>query len=625
MVWIRWALSIFGFVIVFVSVQCAALLHVLSNPLQDSDFYLETLKEEEIYDFIAIEFINSLYSEWKQTRQGKEHSEVFDEVGLSDEEISQSLGKIIDPLWLQGLVENNGPSVLSYLNGIDNEFAIHIQFQPLISNFSREIYELVESSDVYEFFINSIAKRIVDESINFPGNPYPTESELVMVLEEHFSEEFVSHQINKAGDSFFRYLSGEEDEWEFYIPPEKVREPIKNSLNDIVANNIDEYIMGIVSSKFLNLFSLYKENFDWAIQINDRDIEEAIGNSLSSELLQSMSNTFVEVFVSYLVAEIDYLEVELDLREMNKSIDTMLQTRIISNPENRLTLLVQCGNVDQKKHSNLLGIADCNKNNNATTQLGKLQVNANSILNNQLNQTAIVELPHTLLLEMNDLFSADEQISIKELRAKLRDEFRWGNRDLKKVFEMYDSEGFLWENFVEIRTSLNNGIVYDQHDLKDDISGIINVKNIRDGLSILRMLEYLPLVISLGFAFLFGCLARSRWKERIIAALFALSISCFLVYILWEGIGGISITANLIDWIYDIKVNAADKVQYPPLVLVSDNLFSMLGNSTEKLVGVMTSIALKWGIVSLILTLLILLNEYYRQLYKLITNFLVNT
>ena len=609
----------------FVSVQCAALLHVLSNPLQDSDFYLETLKEEEIYDFIAIEFINSLYSEWKQTRQGKEHSEVFDEVGLSDEEISQSLGKIIDPLWLQGLVENNGPSVLSYLNGIDNEFAIHIQFQPLISNFSREIYELVESSDVYEFFINSIAKRIVDESINFPGNPYPTESELVMVLEEHFSEEFVSQQINKAGDSFFRYLSGEEDEWEFYIPPEKVREPIKNSLNDIVANNIDEYIMGIVSSKFLNLFSLYKENFDWAIQINDRDIEEAIGNSLSSELLQSMSNTFVEVFVSYLVAEIDYLEVELDLREMNKSIDTMLQTRIISNPENRLTLLVKCGNVDQKKHSNLLGIADCNKNNNATTQLGKLQVNANSILNNQLNQTAIVELPHTLLLEMNDLFSADEQISIKELRAKLRDEFRWGNRDLKKVFEMYDSEGFLWENFVEIRTSLNNGIVYDQHDLKDDISGIINVKNIRDGLSILRMLEYLPLVISLGFAFLFGCLARSRWKERIIAALFALSISCFLVYILWEGIGGISITANLIDWIYDIKVNAADKVQYPPLVLVSDNLFSMLGNSTEKLVGVMTSIALKWGIVSLILTLLILLNEYYRQLYKLITNFLVNT
>ena len=609
----------------FVSVQCAALLHVLSNPLQDSDFYLETLKEEEIYDFIAIEFINSLYSEWKQTRQGKEHSEVFDEVGLSDEEISQSLGKIIDPLWLQGLVENNGPSVLSYLNGIDNEFAIHIQFQPLISNFSRETYELVESSDVYEFFINSIAKRIVDESINFPGNPYPTESELVMVLEEHFSEEFVSQQINKAGDSFFRYLSGEEDEWEFYIPPEKVREPIKNSLNDIVANNIDEYIMGIVSSKFLNLFSLYKENFDWAIQINDRDIEEAIGNSLSSELLQSMSNTFVEVFVSYLVAEIDYLEVELDLREMNKSIDTMLQTRIISNPENRLTLLVKCGNVDQKKHSNLLGIADCNKNNNATTQLGKLQVNANSILNNQLNQTAIVELPHTLLLEMNDLFSADEQISIKELRAKLRDEFRWGNRDLKKVFEMYDSEGFLWENFVEIRTSLNNGIVYDQHDLKDDISGIINVKNIRDGLSILRMLEYLPLVISLGFAFLFGCLARSRWKERIIAALFALSISCFLVYILWEGIGGISITANLIDWIYDIKVNAADKVQYLPLVLVSDNLFSMLGNSTEKLVGVMTSIALKWGIVSLILTLLILLNEYYRQLYKLITNFLVNT
>ena len=625
MVWIRWALSIFGFVIVFVSVQCAALLHVLSNPLQDSDFYLETLKEEEIYDFIAIEFINSLYSEWKQTRQGKEHSEVFDEVGLSDEEISQSLGKIIDPLWLQGLVENNGPSVLSYLNGIDNEFAIHIQFQPLISNFSREIYELVESSDVYEFFINSIAKRIVDESINFPGNPYPTESELVMVLEEHFSEEFVSQQISKAGESFFRYLSGEEDEWEFYIPPEKVREPIKNSLNDIVANNIDEYIMGIVSSKFLNLFSLYKENFDWAIQINDRDIEEAIGNSLSSELLQSMSNTFVEVFVSYLVAEIDYLEVELDLREMNKSIDTMLQTRIISNPENRLTLLVKCGNVDQKKHSNLLGIADCNKNNNATTQLGKLQVNANSILNNQLNQTAIVELPHTLLLEMNDLFSADEQISIKELRAKLSDEFRWGNRDLKKVFKMYDSEGFLWENFVEIRTNLNNGIVYDQHDLKDDISGIINVKNIRDGLSILRMLEYLPLVISLGFAFLFGCLARSRWKERIIAALFALSISCFLVYILWEGIGGISITANLIDWIYDIKVNAADKVQYLPLVLVSDNLFSMLGNSTEKLVGVMTSIALKWGIVSLILTLLILLNEYYRQLYKLITNFLVNT
>jgi len=598
---------------------------VLSNPLQDSDFYLETLKEEEIYDFIAIEFINSLYSEWKQTRQGKEYSEVFDEVGLSDEEISQSLGKIIDPLWLQGLVENYGPSVLSYLNGIDNEFAIHIQFQPLISNFSRETYELVESSDVYEFFINSIAKRIVDESINFPGNPYTTESELVMVLEEHFSEEFVSQQINKAGDSFFRYLSGEEDEWEFYIPPEKVREPIKNSLNDIVANNIDEYIMGIVSSKFLNLFSLYKENVDWAIQINDRDIEEAIGNSLSSELLQSTSNTFVEVFVSYLVAEIDYLEVELDLREMNKSIDTMLQTRIISNPENRLTLLVKCGNVDQKKHSNLLGIADCNKNNNTTTQLGKLQVNANSILNNQLNQTAIVELPHTLLLEMNDLFSADEQISIKELRAKLSDEFRWENRDLKKVFEMYDSEGFLWENFVEIRTSLNNGIVYDQHDLKDDISGIINVKNIRDGLSILRMLEYLPLVISLGFAFLFGCLARSRWKERIIAALFALSISCFLVYILWEGIGGISITANLIDWIYDIKVNAADKVQYPPLVLVSDNLFSMLGNSTEKLVGVMTSIALKWGIVSLILTLLILLNEYYRQLYKLITNFLVNT
>ena len=149
-------------IIMFVSVQCSLFLNLIANDFQDPEFYMEILSEDSVYSFISVELPSSVYQEFEELQLKENFPDLVNELGLSEEEIIESMSGVIDQAWVQAIVEQNGVLVLQYLNGTSDEFVVQIDFGPVVLNASREMTELVEASDIYQFTID----KVVNETSN---------------------------------------------------------------------------------------------------------------------------------------------------------------------------------------------------------------------------------------------------------------------------------------------------------------------------------------------------------------------------------------------------------------------------------------------------------------------------
>ncbi len=113
MIWVRRIIALPFIIMAFVTFQVGVLAQQTASNLINPSFYLETLAESNIYQFLLTDLPRTALKDVRKANSNP----IIDQSGLSDEIIITSINEIIPPEWLQSNFESTVTGVGDYVTG----------------------------------------------------------------------------------------------------------------------------------------------------------------------------------------------------------------------------------------------------------------------------------------------------------------------------------------------------------------------------------------------------------------------------------------------------------------------------------------------------------------------------
>jgi len=625
-VWIRRVLVIPSVIMLLVGVQCSLLLHLMANDLQAPEFYTEILSEDSVYSFISAELPRTLYEDFREFQQKEHFSNPVYELGLSDEEVIESMVKIVDQAWIQETIEENGALVLGYLNGTSDEFAIQIDLRPVASNAVKEVNELLEASDFYQFTIDSLVSKTFEGGLILPLGVYLSESEIKELIVKTVSRKWALEQINNSSDLFLEYLLGPEDQFEIVIPVHELKGSFKSNLKRTLRDeNIEEYIQGEILFYLTDSSVIGITNLNLQVHLSDEEIKKIIEDIFSKKLVQDILDELIDMSVDYWLGDIELSAMELDVSEIKKLSEIEMEKIVLSKLDEKLQSLRQCTEKEMEQFSSLSaqGLPICFPGDYYNHQA----INTRAVYRSQLilslrdevldNLPGVVRLTDTDIDEFIERTFDDDLGVIEATRDMLRDGLMIDSQYLNRITAEDDMANGLWVNIQKGRAHMKDGLRYDNHDLSKDMSDFYSLDRIRQFLFMSRVSEYLSLIFVAIMALLVGVLAQNNWNKRIMVASAATTICYSIIILLWTGIWDWSLAAYISNSMDSMKSAVFTETNSSTMLLAVDKSFSIFQLAIQDLIGSMITTALNGLYVGILIFLFAAGLSYYRDVTKL--------
>tara|TARA_B100001105_G_scaffold38609_1_gene27599 strand:+ start:868 stop:2715 length:1848 start_codon:yes stop_codon:yes gene_type:complete len=600
----------------FVTFQVGVLAQQTASNLINPSFYLETLAESNIYQFLLTDLPRTALKDVRKANSNP----IIEQSGLSDEIIITSINEIIPPEWLQSNFESTVKGVGDYVTGRSDEFTISIPVDERVQAASNQITFILNESDLYKLVMENQVRPVVSEASKseLPFDVSVNEDQLMASIQKIISKAWLTGQIDSVLGEVVPYAVGAEDTFAVIVTVDDRVEVAVAEVKVLLAeaNAYEALFEGSIAPNISSSIG-NSAKLPYGVEITDEEISAIIKETAPPSWMQKITESVLDNATPYLVGRTDEFSISINIEPNKEEAVSDLMALAEQKLNGKLDSLPDC---DADEVTNILnnpigGLPSCYPADPALKR--QMQSYTKAYIT-----TVISSVRPQIINTIPNLIEFDQDSLRKVVPPKALDSFDQG-RDLMRegyTFRETDLESLIkqgagdnsWDQVTTVRNSLSKGIQYNDQDFRVHIESITAdggqtlsmLDQLRGILKLVHMFNLAVYIPTILIAALVGFLGGRGWNQRLIWAAIAMLIASFLVYVIWGPI--YSSVAEPVIHVQIDQIASQTSGQIAPQFLATESLVlqqvTSIGKiAISKFVAGISSTALITSIISVII------------------------
>ena len=616
MIWVRRIVALPFIIMAFVTFQVGVLAQQTASNLINPSFYLETLAESNIYQFLLTDLPRTALKDVRKANSNP----IIEQSGLSDEIIITSINEIIPPEWLQSNFESTVKGVGDYVTGRSDEFTISIPVDERVQAASNQITFILNESDLYKLVMENQVRPVVSEASKseLPFDVSVNEDQLMASIQKIISKAWLTGQIDSVLGEVVPYAVGAEDTFAVIVTVDDRVEVAVAEVKVLLAeaNAYEALFEGSIAPNISSSIG-NSAKLPYGVEITDEEISAIIKETAPPSWMQQITESVLDNATPYLVGRTDEFSISINIEPNKEEAVSDLMALAEQKLNGKLDSLPDC---DADEVTNILnnpigGLPSCYPADPALKR--QMQSYTKAYIT-----TVISSVRPQIINTIPNLIEFDQDSLRKVVPPKALDSFDQG-RDLMRegyTFRETDLESLIkqgagdnsWDQVTTVRNSLSKGIQYNDQDFRVHIESITAdggqtlsmLDQLRGILKLVHMFNLAVYIPTILIAALVGFLGGRGWNQRLIWAAIAMLIASFLVYVIWGPI--YSSVAEPVIHVQIDQIASQTSGQIAPQFLATESLVlqqvTSIGKiAISKFVAGISSTALITSIISVII------------------------
>ena len=616
MIWVRRIVALPFIIMAFVTFQVGVLAQQTASNLINPSFYLETLAESNIYQFLLTDLPRTALKDVRKANSNP----IIEQSGLSDEIIITSINEIIPPEWLQSNFESTVKGVGDYVTGRSDEFTISIPVDERVQAASNQITFILNESDLYKLVMENQVRPVVSEASKseLPFDVSVNEDQLMASIQKIISKAWLTGQIDSVLGEVVPYAVGAEDTFAVIVTVDDRVEVAVAEVKALLAeaNAYEALFEGSIAPNISSSIG-NSAKLPYGVEITDEEISAIIKETAPPSWMQKITESVLDNATPYLVGRTDEFSISINIEPNKEEAVSDLMALAEQKLNGKLDSLPDC---DADEVTNILnnpigGLPSCYPADPALKR--QMQSYTKAYIT-----TVISSVRPQIINTIPNLIEFDQDSLRKVVPPKALDSFDQG-RDLMRegyTFRETDLESLIkqgagdnsWDQVTTVRNSLSKGIQYNDQDFRVHIESITAdggqtlsmLDQLRGILKLVHMFNLAVYIPTILIAAIVGFLGGRGWNQRLIWAAIAMLIASFLVYVIWGPI--YSSVAEPVIHVQIDQIASQTSGQIAPQFLATESLVlqqvTSIGKiAISKFVAGISSTALITSIISVII------------------------
>ncbi len=496
--------------------------------LLEADFYTDTLRDLDFYNFLYDEAIPAALDEAKENGDLDLEEDLPLGLSFTNEEISDTVKRVLPPEWVQANVEQVIGEMVPYITGDEDRFTITVLLDDRVATAIEVVEERVTAAETYDFLMDDVVTPAVEENrAQLDDLPYGlslTTAQVVDGIREVVPREWLDQRIEEVVDEVTPYAAGTRDDFNILIPlQDRARaalpvlegwllEGLKGGTYDYL---LEEQITPTVQQSLGAFVTL-----PFGVTITDQEVLDAVAQAMPQEWVEARISDAFDGFGPYLIGDVDTFTIVIPLQDRMELAAEVLVDTADAKFREVFDALPTC-TLEQLLGLNLslTELPECVPPG-VSYDLLKSLVGLDVL--DQLEQAIVAELPESISFTEADLKAAVADITeLDETRDLLKSGLTFTDQDLRELVRREGGQENL-DLFDDARRYLRDGITWTEQDLRDevssdgsDVASLDDLNEVRDSISRARSLLWvLPLGLG-ALLVLIGFLGGSTWWSRL--------------------------------------------------------------------------------------------------------------
>jgi len=616
MIWVRRIIALPFIIMAFVTFQVGVLAQQTASNLINPSFYLETLAESNIYQFLLTDLPKTALKDVRKANSNP----IIEQSGLSDEIILTSINEIIPPEWLQTNFESAVTGVGDYVTGRSDEFTISIPVDERVQAASNQITFILNESDLYKLVMENQVRPLVSEASKneLPFDVSVDEDQLMASIQKIISKAWLTGQVDSVLSEVVPYAVGAKDTFAVTVTVDDRVEVAVGEVKVLMAeaNAYEALFEGSIAPNISSSIG-NSAKLPYGVEISDEEISAILKKTAPPSWMQKTTESILDNATPYLVGRTDEFTISINIEPNKEEAVSDLMALAEQKLNDKLDNLPDC---DADEVTNILnnpigGIPSCYPADPALKrQMQNFTKTYITTVISAVRPQIINTIPNLIEFDQDSLRQVvppETLDSFDQGRALMREGYTFRETDLENLIKQGAGDNS-WEQLTTVRNSLSKGIQYNDQDFRVHIETITAdggqtlsmLDQLRGILKLVHMFNLAVYIPTILIAALVGFLGGRGWYQRLIWAAIAMLIASFLVYVIWGPI--YSSVAEPIIHVQIDQIASQTSGQIAPQFLATESLVlqqvTNIGKiAISKFVGGISGTALITSIISVII------------------------
>ena len=464
MIWVRRIVALPFIIMAFVTFQVGVLAQQTASNLINPSFYLETLAESNIYQFLLTDLPKTALKDVRKANSNP----IIEQSGLSDEIIITSINEIIPPEWLQSNFESTVKGVGDYVTGRSDEFTISIPVDERVQAASNQITFILNESDLYKLVMENQVRPVVSEASKseLPFDVSVNEDQLMASIQKIISKAWLTGQIDSVLGEVVPYAVGAEDTFAVIVTVDDRVEVAVAEVKVLLAeaNAYEALFEGSIAPNISSSIG-NSAKLPYGVEITDEEISAIIKKTAPPSWMQKVTESILDNATPYLVGRTDEFSISINIEPNKEEAVSDLMALAEQKLNGKLDSLPDC---DADEVTNILnnpigGLPSCYPADPALKR--QMQSYTKAYIT-----TVISAVRPQIINSIPNLIEFDQDSLRQAVPPKVLDSFDQG-RDLMRegyTFRETDLESLIkqgagdnsWDQVTTVRNCLSKGIQY---------------------------------------------------------------------------------------------------------------------------------------------------------------------
>jgi len=545
MIWVRRIIALPFIIMAFVTFQVGVLAQQTASNLINPSFYLETLAESNIYQFLLTDLPRTALKDVRKANSNP----IINQSGLSDEIIITSINEIIPPEWLQSNFESTVTGVGDYVTGKSDDFTISIPVDERVQAASNQITFILNESDLYKLVMENQVRPIVSQASKneLPFDVSVNEDQLMGSIQKIISKAWLTGQIDSVLGEVVPYAVGAKDTFAVVITVDDRIEVAVAEVKFLLAeaNAYESLFEGSIAPNISSSIG-NTAKLPYGVEITDEEISAIIKKTAPAAWMQKTTESILDNATPYLVGRTDEFTISIDIEPNKEEAVSDLMALAEQKLNSKLDNLPDC---DAAEVANILsnpvgGIPSCYPADPALK--GQMQSYTKAYISTVISAVRpqiINTIPNLIEFDQDSLRQVVPPKALDSFdqgRAIMREGYTFRETDLESLIKQGAGDNS-WDQVNTVRNSLSQGIQYNDQDFRVHIETITAdggqtlsmLDQLRGILKLVHMFNLAVYIPTILIAALVGFLGGRGWNQRLMWAAIAMLIASFLVYVIW--------------------------------------------------------------------------------------------
>jgi len=545
MIWVRRIIALPFIIMAFVTFQVGVLAQQTASNLINPSFYLETLAESNIYQFLLTDLPRTALKDVRKANSNP----IINQSGLSDEIIITSINEIIPPEWLQSNFESTVTGVGDYVTGKSDDFTISIPVDERVQAASNQITFILNESDLYKLVMENQVRPIVSQASKneLPFDVSVNEDQLMGSIQKIISKAWLTGQIDSVLGEVVPYAVGAKDTFAVVITVDDRIEVAVAEVKFLLAeaNAYESLFEGSIAPNISSSIG-NTAKLPYGVEITDEEISAIIKKTAPAAWMQKTTESILDNATPYLVGRTDEFTISIDIEPNKEEAVSDLMALAERKLNSKLDNLPDC---DAAEVANILsnpvgGIPSCYPADPALK--GQMQSYTKAYISTVISAVRpqiINTIPNLIEFDQDSLRQVVPPKALDSFdqgRAIMREGYTFRETDLESLIKQGAGDNS-WDQVNTVRNSLSQGIQYNDQDFRVHIETITAdggqtlsmLDQLRGILKLVHMFNLAVYIPTILIAALVGFLGGRGWNQRLMWAAIAMLIASFLVYVIW--------------------------------------------------------------------------------------------